>query len=614
MSELAPIRKLRKRRDYMTFDLEWVPAEPIPHPKTDKSWGRVFSEPLQLRVAGVYDGKEFRYYLSIDEFLERELVEENKGKWIYAHAGGLADSEFVLDRIIAAIDENPKMAQYRVNACFSGSSAIIIKVKKGKHTFTFVDSFWLLRASLAKIGKALGMDKLAEEERQTAEERRKWYAEVAFEKLLPYNEQDCRILYEAIRRFEDQVLALGGELKSTIASTGMTLFRRRFLKRTIQTSAEINAIGEEAYYASRVEVFGTSGTDFSIFDINSSFPFAMTFPCPGSFLGFRKTVRPSAEIFFVDCEFEVPEMFFPPIPFRSGHRLFFPTGRWRAWLTGIDFQLIEQIGGTVHKVHKVAEFEAIDDLRDYAETLYNARINSEAAYEIVVYKFLLNACYGKFAEGEEKEGIVINPKKIDRKRMQMVMPGVWAETKESNVVHRHVPIAAWITAIARRTLWGYLMESERLGSPSLYCDTDSIATAAQISCGEKLGQMKEETVLYEGEYAAPKVYRGRGKQLQRDGNWKEIYLNKAKGFSLDKDPAVAAKQLADIIEGKEIVVQRMARIKELFNEGETRPRETLVRKRLRIGETVTKRYHYDDGTTRPWTLDELHNKQERGML
>ena len=80
--------------------------------------------------------------------------------------------------------------------------------------------------------------------------------------LIGYNKTDCEILWKAIDQFEKEIFALGGQLQQTIASTAMTLFRRKYLQRDIYTSEKLNEISQESYFASRVEVISATSTIF----------------------------------------------------------------------------------------------------------------------------------------------------------------------------------------------------------------------------------------------------------------------------------------------------------------------------------------------------------------
>src|SRR5207245_174765 len=124
------------------------------------------------------------------------------------------------------------------------SSAIIVHVSRGKNAWHFVDSYWLMRDSLANIGKWIGLEKGEKEDKKI------FYAPISELKI--YNERDCIILYQAVQQFEIALLDLGGELKMTQASCALNLFRRAFLRSEIVTHRRVNEICRQAYFASRV--------------------------------------------------------------------------------------------------------------------------------------------------------------------------------------------------------------------------------------------------------------------------------------------------------------------------------------------------------------------------
>lgn len=614
---LNPITTPRKKRNFATFDLEWVPPPQLPGPEAYPVVDGVrqipkdrvrYSETMKLRVAGYYDGEHYQHFTTIRELLEITLTRANRGKWFYAHAGGLADIQFVFDEIIRQSKELGAEA-YQVNASFSGSSAIIVKVKRGKSTWIFIDSYWLLRDSLKNIGKSLGKEKLDDDKKQTQEEIRKYFTETPIEKLIPYNRVDCEILYDAVKNFEATVNSIGGQLQMTIASTGMNLFRRASLKQDIRTSAIINELSKQSYYSSRVEVQGRNAEDFKIFDFNSSFPFSMTFPCPAGLkrVGTKLPEDPDA-IYMADVVIEVPDMYLPPVPHRVNGRVFFPIGRWRSWLTSVDIQLAIREGCTIHKVHAVYEFYPFSDLKDYVDTVYGKRREAKDDFEKLVYKYLLNCLYGKFAESPFKQEMIINPEEPDHEKMIMLQPGVWFQENVVAVTHMHVPISAHVTSLSRKLLYDGMKECIRQGKPVYYCDTDSIATTADLPTDDKkLGCLKLEKKMTWGEFVAPKIYRGEGFELQKDGTWKAVQVAKAKGFSIGKGQE-AMDKIDHIILGEKIGVQRMVRIRELMRNrpDDSTPIETMVIKALTF-EALSKRHHYPDGETRPWSIGELYS-------
>jgi hypothetical protein len=683
MPVFGPITSERKLRRFGVIDLEWVPGEELPplehaEVKIDGIRRRIqvplpvskcMTSALQLRIAGYYDKQpvagddeepdlveRYQCFRTIRELVDFVLVRENRGSWFFAHAGGLADMQFVLDELLGQIKEQLRSQRssavfgpggerrseeekrvdasgrtWRIKASFSGSSAIIVHVIQGKNGWHFCDSYWLLRDKLASIGAAIGIKKgddpralawmserfgrvVKDFEELTRAERSIFYAEVPDEILTIYNKIDLEILWSAIAQFEDEIVRLGGQLQQTIASTAMMLFRRSFLKRDIFTSEQLNGISQEAYFASRVEVWSRNASDFLIYDVNSSFPFAMTFPLPGNLIGYQLDLPDDDRdecIYLADVTVEVPDMHLPPLPYRKDNRVFFPVGRWRGWFTSTDIRLAIREGCRIHKVHQVYVFEPFEDFAAYARQIYELRAEATSDFRRLVLKYLLNSLYGKCSESTHKQEMLINPDEIDRDTMQMLQPGVWLVEKEAQIAHRHVIVAAVITAIARRTLYDYAKECLRQDLPAYYCDTDSLATKADLPRDDKtLGALKLEKKMDWAEFVAPKIYRGEGFELRRDGTWKEKRLMKAKGFSLGSGQEAWAK-LDRIISGDRIGVQRMTRIRELYRtmvggQYTTAPFEMLVIKALTF-EMLSKRCHYPDGETRPWSVEELRS-------
>ena len=600
----------QRLRRFSTYDLEWIPGS------------------LEVRLVGVFDGNEYTSYTSVRAFLQHELTFSSRGRWFYAHAGGLADLQFVLNEIDKINKESPGF--YKVNASFSGSSAIIAKISRSKHTWIFVDSYWLLRDKLKNIAKWIGYEKgNTGDEKDDPDEhgisdkeydrrmsvKREWFASVDIYTLREYNEKDCVILWKAIDEFEDTLLSMGGQLQMTIASSALQLFKRKYLTRNIATFAEVNDRARRAYFASRVEVFETKIEKAWYYDVNSSFPHAMTSPCPGVFLGRSSRIPDNPDnIFIADCEIEVRNSHLPPMPKRMGGRVFFPSGKWRSWVSSVDLFLLQSEGGRILKVHEVLHFSPFTDLASYATDLYSKRVLCTSPFEKVAYKLLLNSLYGKFAESSTKTGLLMNPDKVpltkeDEIDMGMVQlfPGSWLFEKQVDVPHMSVPISMHITSIARKTLFDYISNCRDYH----YCDTDGFSTTEAISTSTELGGLKLEKEIDSGHFVSSKMYNINGKELQPDGSWREVSHYKGKGFS-----RLTATRFSQLMEGEAIEFERMSRIRESWRGGDSVPKEKLYRKRINIKplfdkdydvrkHVVPKRFTYPDGQTRPWHYDEL---------
>lgn len=618
MGILSPITRPRRLRKFTVYDLEWVPGV------------------LTVRVCGVRDERGYRAYHSVRAFLEAELTSRNRGRWFYAHAGGLADVQFVLDELVQWNLEG-RATPYRIHkvkAAFSGSSAIIVKVTRGHNNWYFVDSYWLMRDKLANLAKFLGMKKggmedpdetLPDDEwERLMDEKRQWYRDVPLGELTDYNEQDCEILYRGIKQFQDQLLDVGGQLQMTIASCAMHLFRRKYLGRDpktgllhpgfegIPTEQAINEAAKPSYIASRVEVHRRYVRNANYFDINSSFPYSMTFPAPGEYLGASRRLPEDGTLYIVDAEIEVPDMFLPPLPRRmESGRIFFPIGRWRSSFTSVDIELLQRCGGRVLKVYEVMRFASFDDLRAYALDIYEIRRRATDPFEKIVLKYLLNSLYGKFAESSLKISLWIDPD--DTTDMDMLFPGAFLSEDEVAVEHAHVPISAFITARSRGFLFDWMDQCYEV----FYCDTDGFATTESLSTSDALGGLKLEKQLKEGFFEAPKVYhmmldeagdvyqREKQKALAKGDPAPPTVLNKAKGFS-----RVNTSRWFALAEGAAIPYERMMRIRERWRRGLSNPIEMKIEKKLQTDKAIPKRYTYPDGYTRPYTTTEIEMIEE----
>lgn len=568
---LSMVGTPRRRRRFLVYDMEWVPGT------------------LVLRLIGVFDGKRYRCYKTIEAFLDGELTSGNRGIWMYAHFGGGADFEFILH----AMESRP---DYKVKCAFSGSSAIICtitRVPNGKNAWHFVDSYWLLRDKLENIAKWIGMEKGAKEQRE--EDAKEFYASAPLDILIEYNEQDCVILWNAISQMQDFLWNLGGQMQKTLASSAMQLFRRRFLKQDISTYWAVNEKAMNAYFASRVEVISHECYDAEYYDINSSFPYAMTFPCPGEFKGVGVKL-PEGKLYIAEVTVTVPETRLPILPMRLKGRLFFPIGTWRGWWSSVDLELLQEEGGRIVKVHQAFYFESFDDLKEYALTLYQMRLKAQTPFEKTALKLAMNSLYGKFAEGEEKESLILHPDVIDREEWEMLFPGAWMITKTVPVPHRHVPVSVFITARARQTLYEYASPCETVH----YFDTDGFSTNDKLFTEDRLGGLKLEKRIRRGRFVAPKIYCLEGEELTKDG-WKELGDKgvRAKGFS-----RMTVAKFEELLEGKTVRYERMRRIRELARSGGFKPTEDIIEKQLRHT-TIPKRFHYPDGESRPWHVKEL---------
>ena len=578
---LVPRPPRQEPKRFCTFDLEWWP-------KT-----------LKFRICGVYDPRSgYRHYSSMAAFLDAELTPENYGMTFFAHNGGKSDMHFVFDELCKS-----GLAQHRydVEAAFNGASAFLVTLtERGKpsHKFTFADTLFLLKASLRKIGELLGYEKGHFD-----------FESDNFSEMRMYNERDCEVLYKAVEQLENELFSMGGEFKSTLASSAMALFTTRYLNQVLPTDRAVNLYGRQAYYASRVEVLTRECEEAKYADVNSSFPWSMRQVLPGNFLKTTRSLSQKpigARRYIASATVRVKDCYLPPLPYRDKQeRILFPTGQWKSVFTDVDLELAERMGHEILQVHSVDWFEGFSALKDYVDDIYEKKATAKG-FKREVYKLLLNSLYGKFGEGDIKKKLIFFPKHIGCPHkvkhegdscIEMIRPGVYTRQDYKPLQHVHVPICAAVTAHSRELLYRYMSEVPLdRGGKLYYCDTDSITYSEPTSgppvvlpFGDEVGELKLEYTIRSGMFAAPKLY-----MLEVPGK----VIVRSKGFS-----ALDGTSFKQLCQGEFVTVRRMQSIKENVRSGDMTPKEVLVPKQARF--IRTKRADLDNGETRPWTIDEI---------
>lgn len=552
------IKILRGERQpfrFATFDLEWFP------------------DTHAIRVLGFYDGAEYRFFspehasspASVPDFLHCLLSPRYSGCRFFAHYGGRFDLLFLLAPLLEC--------GFSIEMAMSGSAVIRATVGDGRHKWHFCDSQFLFKTSLKKLGKAVGLEKL----------------ECAFDapldQLVEYNRRDCKILYRALKWADDLVRDLGGELRATLASTAMSLFRRAYLRQNIPTSPTLNAEIRGGYVSARIEKIRTRSPAGRYSDITSSFPFSMTSPLPGAHVA---TNRHDGDWAVCLAEVEVPDCYLPPLPIRVPKRgCFFPIGRWVGWYTSIDLRLLEHCGGRILRILKAYHFSPFTDLRAYMLDVHKIRSGETDEFRRYFLKILMNALYGKFSEREVKERLVKDPSHtscwhdgahLDESGrsscIRKVRPGVFAIRERVDVPHAHVPIPMFTTANSRQLLHDYGTRATDLA----YWDCDGILAKTGFPDSGDLGGMKLECEYVDAHMIAPKAYAFRAiggsgaMQEVKDAPAGELIdIVKFKGF-----PRLTRDEFEALARGEGKQVEQFRAVKTALRPGANDPRAVRI--------------------------------------
>jgi hypothetical protein len=348
----------------------------------------------------------------------------------------------------------------------------------------------------------------------------------------------------------------------------------------------------------------------------------MTFDAPGEMIGTSRRLKDDDSIKLVKATVLVRDCDIPPVPYRTdeNRRIYFPTGQWAGWFSGVDISLLESSGHKISSIEKVVSFEPFHDLKAYAEEIYALRKASTHEPERVVLKFLLNSLYGKFAEGETKSKYLINPPLAffdvpdwtpeTGEGKSYVMPGVYELIEKRTIPHRHVPIAMHITALSRLWLYQYMVKASKV----YYCDTDGfgVPPSDHFEQSNELGGLKREKAIFDGYFHAPKTYAYRTSRALDDdfqGPQPPWHI-KSKGTARPLDENGDARSLTyedfrDLIEHKELTFEQFSRVRGLLKSGSVHPHDVHRQKTFRDTARPKRHFPADGSRSRPWTVSEL---------
>jgi hypothetical protein len=467
----------------------------------------LFGRIPQPFVWGLYDGSEFTVYThETVHSLIKNLSEKNI--IVYAHNGGKFDYHFLLPYLEAFDDVkiiNGRLAQFRIGRAEFRDSMNILPVAL-KH-MEIVDAS-------GNVAKKQEFDYALMEESER-------YKPEVWEKIIDYLRDDCVTLYEAIAAFQGQY---GRHL--TQAGAAMAQWKKISGEIVPESDAEYFSKFADYYYGGRVQCFkqGIVDQDFSVFDINSAYPYAMldrhAYGITYSEAGGEDLTRNRAQAFF-----HIRTTSHGAFPFRTKTGLEFPNdGETREFrITGWELIAAEETNTAGdYVVLGVIYHDNLKSFSEYIDLFYQRRMTAKATGDKagdLFAKLLMNSLYGKFGSNPENYAnfCILPPEELSN----LIDPendyqfsgelGCWllAEKGLNDDEKRHynVATAASITGYVRAFLWRAICKTgiDRV----LYCDTDSIATTDEgnaLDTGKSLGQWKHEGEFCKAGIAGKKLY------------------------------------------------------------------------------------------------------------
>lgn len=503
---------------------------------------------LLLYASLFYNGDIYEIYSDWDDWLDRVIKLSKKIKTlriIWAHNGGNFDWQHLFEHI------NKSRSDIQVKAIMSGSNCIGLELKpdKSKYAIWLNDSLRILPLSLDKLTHDFKIETPKLKINSHPADLLRDNPELFFE----YLRVDTISLYQCIMIFwktiNEKIIPENPlhKLKRTIASTAMTIYRKKYLRKNILTPSNKKQIQYEkkSYHGGLVSCPNHGIYDNCIgLDVNSMYPYAMTTQeVPSSYIHTwtRKYIPGKLGIYYV--EFETNESEFLYIYNENGSL----SKSGKGYLTSIEIEDILENGGSIKVINGFVYWRAEKLLKNYAYDLYDIKStavkNKNKSLEIIS-KLFLNSLYGKF--GQSATAFSYQTMSLDEQRKRMKRGqkikdygNVVAVEEEIHSEYSFIGIASFITARSRLNLIKAIRANRE---KALYCDTDSLFIQGYpigLSIGPKLGEWKIEFEGAELHLAGKKTYailkngivekiRMKGVPLKRsfeDDNQKSIYLN-----------------------------------------------------------------------------------------
>lgn len=480
---LKPLRSKVKVKDFVVFDTETL------------------GDTSEFYICGIKDKDGFTTYFKKEAAIQHLLDPHIKGLRVCTN---LSYDFNVL------FQDQPVWFEFK--KIMKGSDYVFCSLKRGHKTITFIDAFSFGSFSVKKQGELVGKGKLGEPHAFGRKPRNL----EELEELLEYNNMDCEVTYDFMRLIQRGINELGGELKATIASSALNIYRHRYMTRNFRKESSrypgINKMIYAAYYGGRTEAF-KRGTfkSVKIFDMNGLFSWAQLneYPDPNTARyrseGNQKMIRLFEGISTVNITSPLLNRPFLPI---HGKKLLFPIGTWTGTYTHKELNFAMSIGYTINKVYDTLYYtRTFYPFNDFITDTYNKRLGYQAKHSSLerVMKIISNALYGKWGQRR------LNDIEFIKREPGMVYPSdyvigehmVYKQTpKECNYAHVFPIFSVYTAAMARIKMYPYIKDEA-----TIYTDTDSVVTAKSYPTSNKLGELKLEANLKEILVIRPKLYR-----------------------------------------------------------------------------------------------------------
>jgi hypothetical protein len=384
------------------------------------------------------------------------------------------------------------------------------RCKSGRYIL-FIDTFNFCKMSVKNLGSIVNLNKsdIPSFIGKNPKDIPEWI------EIIKYNLNDTKISFEFAKFLQNAIRTLGGDMKLTISSSALKLFRNKYLKENYFVhSKDVLDDLFKAYYGGRTEVFKRGEFENLYYhDINSMYPYVMSqlpLPNPNSLhvnkLGSISNIMDYEGV--SEVLIHIPYMKFPILPYRQDSKLIFPYGFLKGFYTHVEIREALSLGAKLIEIGKSFYYTKTHyPFREYIEELYEKRLNYQKDKNQMekIVKLFMNSLYGKFAQKYDNVKVMkhIDSCTIHDLHEEHEQIGDFVSIKKVGEPYNFsFPIwSIYITANARIMLHRYIREHN-----PVYVDTDSLITDHVIEDSKLLGHLKIENILKKSVFVRPKMY------------------------------------------------------------------------------------------------------------
>lgn len=444
------------------------------------------------------------------------------------------------------------------------------KIKNKNGDIVFIDTLNYNKRSVKELGELININKLEisedffKKEKLTIEEQKE---------LMEYNINDALISKKYMEHLQNTINNLGGNIKLTLPSTALDLFRRKYFYYSFIKESKI--YGDDtitdfifaSYYGGRTENFVKGIYDnVYYYDVNSLYPSVMIdnfYPEPSSVFIPEKLSKENIYDYMgvTECKIKAPNDNIPILPSRYNGKTIFPIGEFKGIWTNELLTYALYNGYEIIEIYEQVLYnEKVLLFHDYIDKLYNLRLKykEEKNPEEQTIKLLLNSLYGKFGQRKPLITELVTKEKITNSLLQKKLLAGY-EIHQSDITKMYIMqiigkkyskntfpiIASYVTSYALIQMCIKLKNTI-----PLYIDTDSIMTQIEIkeNINNNLGGLKIEKIGFVN-INAPKCYMFNDSPIIKGINMRKL------------KPEEKIQVFNDYIEGKKIIQERFMKIK-----------------------------------------------------